>query len=160
MLITMGCGILWLRAMGSDSDDELTYTLAACAMIVAGTLALENIARHRPIRLLRVLGEASYSMYLFHPLFQRAALIVVLLGFEGTIQGWFATIIHSLIAMGSGLLCGPLVYVAIERPLLRWSRGLTRRSAVLETPVAGNQSPPGSQHQPLYASSRSTARAP
>ncbi len=83
-------------------------------MLVAGLTSLEASGGLREIRPLRALGDASYSLYLLHPLIIGA--IAVLLG---TWRLWL------FLPLALGLSCGLawLCWIGFERPLTHWLKG-------------------------------------
>lgn len=89
------------------------------ALIMVGAVAAERSFKIPEIRGLRLLGDASYSIYLTHALslfvFRRLFLRLPL---EGVLQfALFATL-----AATASLLVGFLVYFWVERPMTRWLR--------------------------------------
>ena len=84
------------------------------ALIVGGALMLEHAGRVRTWPLVRLLGDASYSLYLTH------AWVLSLMGqawtrlhLDGRPGGWAGYVAASL--LGS-ILCGLLTYWLVERP--------------------------------------------
>jgi exopolysaccharide production protein ExoZ len=98
---------------------HLTMSAAALA-IVAGALALEATGRLSPYRGLYYLGDASYSVYLFHLFAVGAGWAVVhKLAPQQTLPVYLAAaLIISALALASGLVAHHL----LERPLLKMSR--------------------------------------
>lgn len=89
------------------------------ALIMVGAVAAERSFKIPEVRWLRLLGDASYSIYLTHALtlfvFRRLFLRLPL---EGVLQfALFATL-----AATAALLVGFLVYLKVERPMTRWLR--------------------------------------
>jgi len=87
---------------------------AAATALVAGTLALEPAAEPRGLGWLRRLGDASYSIYLLHPL-----VVGVVRRFIGSESPFTATALSVLLASAIALPC----YALFERPAERWLRG-------------------------------------
>jgi len=107
----------------ADTDARWWVIAAASACLVAGSLSFEAFARRHPLPWLQLAGDASYSMYLVHPLFQRAAYLALLLvlGIEGPIK----LAIYSMVTFAVGILGGIATYYVIERPILNLRK--TRR---------------------------------
>lgn len=85
-------------------------------LIVYGVLALETSGRAIMPALLQYLGDASYSIYLWHA--------VVFVGVAAAFHdfGWIGVINRSLLAVSMGaiaLAVGLLSYHVVEKPLLR-----------------------------------------
>lgn len=87
-------------------------------IIVTGVVLAENLFRGKAFAPLMLLGNASYSIYLFH-----SFALELLTGHidSGSITANRAILL--ILAIGFGYLC----YVTIERPLLTVSRKLVRR---------------------------------
>lgn len=102
----------------------------ASAGLVAGSLSFERLARRRPSRVLLLAGNASYSIYLAHPLFQRAGYLAVLFVLGG-IEGLPRLTVYFVVVLAVGIFGGIATYYLIEKPLL----GLrVRRRAALALP--------------------------
>ncbi|WGS04155.1 acyltransferase [Bradyrhizobium sp. ISRA437] len=89
------------------------------ALIMVGAVAAERSFKMRDMGWLRLLGDASYSIYLTHALtlfvFRRLFLRLPL---EGPLQ--FAS--FAILAATVSLLVGFVVYFKVERPMTRWLR--------------------------------------
>ncbi|MGI8841184.1 MAG: acyltransferase family protein [Caulobacteraceae bacterium] len=90
---------------------------APAAAIVAGALCLEARGAVPASRPLKVLGDASYAIYLAH--LPATALIAHTLGYAHTAVFIPAALAASIAA---GLAC----HVWLEKPLLKWMRGIGR----------------------------------
>ncbi|KWV58529.1 hypothetical protein AS156_33595 [Bradyrhizobium macuxiense] len=89
------------------------------ALIMLGAVAAERSFRIRDIGWLRLLGDASYSIYLTHALTLFVVRRLFLrLPLEGMVQ--FAS--FAVLAATISLLVGFAVYFKVERPLTRWLR--------------------------------------
>jgi exopolysaccharide production protein ExoZ len=92
-------------------------------LIVAGAVGLEQVRPLRELRVWRLLGDASYAIYLTHPItlyfvgsyWSRAAV-------TGLPQ--FALVVSSSLAASA--LVGVIVHVVLEKPLLGWLHTATR----------------------------------
>jgi exopolysaccharide production protein ExoZ len=96
-----------------------------CALIVICALALEQAGGfRRPFRMLRFLGDASYSIYLWHTFVVVAATIG---GRWTSVAGWPLL----LITMAGSVAAGVASYVLLERPLLDALRRKRHPQAIL-----------------------------
>ncbi|PTM97158.1 acyltransferase family protein [Mycoplana dimorpha] len=90
--------------------------------LVLGVLSLEAKARLRLLPPLAFLGDASYSIYLWHT-FAVSVVAKFAARFELAAPAAFA------LACVLGILAGVAAYVLVERPLLTASRGRRNRAA-------------------------------
>jgi exopolysaccharide production protein ExoZ len=83
-------------------------------LLVAGLTSLEDTRALPEIRPLRALGDASYSLYLLHPLIIGAVAVTL-----GTWRLWL------FLPLALGLSCGLawLSWRGFERPLTHWLKG-------------------------------------
>jgi peptidoglycan/LPS O-acetylase OafA/YrhL len=115
---TRGGGIGWVYAVSGLSP----------ALVVAGALCLEPSIQRAPNSLLRLVGDASYSIYLSHLFFIRAAeMLWRRLGMLGS--GGLADATFVIVGVGFAVLGGVVVHLVIERPMLSGLRKLAGRSA-------------------------------
>jgi peptidoglycan/LPS O-acetylase OafA/YrhL len=96
----------WLRAVGVGP---------ACALIVYGAIGLEERHAVSASRTWQTLGDASYSIYLWH---------VLILAMIGRVVAHFTPVgvLHLPILLAAGVITVAIataLYFAIERPLLR-----------------------------------------
>jgi len=97
---------------------HLTMSAAAIA-IVGGALALETGRRMKPVAALHYLGDASYSIYLFHLFVVGAGWAIAhKLWPDSTAEYVAAAIVTSAAALAGGLLA----HQFIERPLLKMQK--------------------------------------
>jgi peptidoglycan/LPS O-acetylase OafA/YrhL len=118
-IVLMAVGVVIAPSIDStnlDSWYRLIVIGPAAALIVLGAIGLERQRRLIAPRLMQYLGDASYSIYLWHTLLLVAAgrALAWLLPGNGP---WHAVL---LIAVPLGVLAATVVlYELIERPLLR-----------------------------------------
>ena len=90
-------------------------------MIVASALTFEIDGLACRARLPLLIGAASYALYLFHPIFLQAAV---------KLASALASVLNStgasLAAISAAVVGAILVYIAVDRPLLRFSKRLMR----------------------------------
>lgn len=102
--------------------DEWTCGPLACALVY-GTAALETRGRVPRLKLPAVLGDASYSIYLWHTF---AISVVAKAGMMLGLASWLVLLASFVIGTLVGL-CG---YYLIERPLLRGAGGMLKSRRV------------------------------
>jgi exopolysaccharide production protein ExoZ len=110
------------------------------AVIVAGALMLEPIARLRTSRIALLLGDASYSIYLAHPFAQRVWLLAVGL----LVPDLGAPVVAALYVSSAlliGVLGGVASYLLLERPLLAAGHRLIGRSSLSRRTMAMESRP-------------------
>lgn len=105
-----------------------------CAAILFGCVLLESGSRTRIKQFLLFIGDASYSIYLVHPL-------VIGLLMKRAKLGTFITDKHLIFALlaSCSIAAGCLAYACVEKPLLKWlySRSPWNKRALVEsTPPA------------------------
>jgi exopolysaccharide production protein ExoZ len=129
LLAPMGLTLLCLSDMAG--------TLAPAArglggvMAVAGALSFEASGRVASHPLLRWLGDASYSIYLVHTIFLQA----LRLGIRHLpLHGWMQFLPFLFVAIVGSAVAGRLVYLAVERPLVRLAG--SRRRTIAAPPLA------------------------
>jgi peptidoglycan/LPS O-acetylase OafA/YrhL len=94
------------------------------AAIIFGALYLEPYVGHRIPRWLLLLGDASYVLYIFHPLF--APLIPTIFQKVGIRNFTFTVLTSMLFALAIGVL----IHLYIERPVTRKLTQVFRRHLV------------------------------
>lgn len=99
-------------------------------MLVAGALALEARGALPRSRALKSLGDASYSLYLVHPIVIAVMAKVVQ---KLPVNGWPQFIVMIVLCMLASTAAGLVVHVGVEKPLLR----ALRRGGRQPVPVAG-----------------------
>lgn len=121
-------GLAWLRPESRLAADIVTGAAFLPLLALATHAAPERASR---IGLL--LGDASFSIYLFHP----AALSATLTGLAALAPGTPPAVAIALTAL-AGIGFGLAAYFAVERPLLAWLRGMAarRRGAAAAVPRA------------------------
>lgn len=91
-------------------------------LIVAGALVLERAGRAVTARPVLLLGAVSYALYLFHQLILQAG--------EKLLQHSSMNLpapLEALLLAAAAILVAISIHLAIEKPVLRWGRGLARR---------------------------------
>jgi exopolysaccharide production protein ExoZ len=114
-------GIAGLLAGGSSADLPRAIGYGGPALlIVAGAIFYERDGRmHRPSTLPKVLGDASYSIYLSHgAVLSALGQIWVKLEFPTAVQ-IDIRLIFLTCAIAASTICGAVVHRFVERPLLK-----------------------------------------
>jgi exopolysaccharide production protein ExoZ len=132
-LIASGVALIAL-SLGLSGHAEIAATGTGCALLVAGALAFEAAARARPLRLFKLIGDASYSMYLIHPFFQRAAFTALLPLLRGVPQTPVELAVYAVVVFAAGIVGGIVTYYLVERPITRWLK--PKRQSVRLAPIA------------------------
>jgi exopolysaccharide production protein ExoZ len=113
-LVLLVGGLISLLTIGliaANLDRFLSWGIPA-ALIVAGVVFAERARPWKPLRLPRFLGDASYSIYLWHALVTVVVTGVVLrLGVPAVLQ---PTVIVTF-----GLVLSAILYLVVEKPLVR-----------------------------------------
>jgi exopolysaccharide production protein ExoZ len=98
--------------------------------IVFSLLRLESHGRLPTIPALHFLGDASYSLYLFH-VFAVSAVWAFASKFFAPLS-WASYLFFTVATIMAGLLIGILAYWYLERPILNWTRRRRRLVPVRE----------------------------
>lgn len=131
LLAVLGSASLAAMAHDSAWPRGLYYGPLAAVVVFAGVTLWQG----RRIALLRALGDASYSIYLFHiSTFHLTARICHALGLAQRTPSTIATVIalHVVVAAAGGVL----MHRAVERPLIALVRRLFRRTPAGATPAS------------------------
>lgn len=116
--LMFGAGLAWFAVMAvTRAEWDLWRPLfwgAPAFLMVAGLTAVEAEGGLVDIPPLRMMGDASYSLYLLHPLIIGALAVTV-----GTWNAW----LFVPLALALSCLGGWLSWVLFERPVTRWLRG-------------------------------------
>lgn len=102
--------------LGSGTASRFALVVA----LVSAVLALEPWLEGRIPRVVLFFGNASYTLYLFHPMI--APIVPVGLGFFGVHNGWLSV----LGSIAAALFASALIYRCVEQPLTQKLRGVSR----------------------------------
>jgi exopolysaccharide production protein ExoZ len=108
-----------------DGDRAITWGIPAVCLI-AGLVGLELRGRMRESRPLALLGDASYSIYLFH---------LIPIGISEFWLPQLPALASVSLLMVSGVTFGVMVHLTVERPLLRVLQPLPVGFRRLRAPV-------------------------
>lgn len=115
MLIVIGfIGCVTLQSAFPDILKILTRGIPALTL-VAGVVMFEPYLSNHRLRSWLVLGEASYVLYLFHPIIAPA--VPVAFAIVGLSLGWLSILLSIIIAIA----VTTVLYLLIDRPMLRMS---------------------------------------
>ena len=139
LLALLGVGIFIATGLEEDyvellSDNTRNFLFGAgSAMALTGLVELERQGRLRIAGWLRLMGDASYSIYLTHfMLLSLLAKIFIKLGAREMLPDLLCYALLPLLAT----LAGIAVHLYIERPLLRWLGRATKNWGVPPAPAA------------------------
>ena len=107
-----------------------------CAALFAG-LVLTRDPTASPHRLLHFLGDASYALYLVHPMviiLLRSTFPGLVTAFSGDIR--LATYVQLILIAVVTVISAALVHVALEKPILRLGKSLRSRVGASHDPNA------------------------
>lgn len=110
-----------LFGIGCTKAAPLAWYAAGAVLLVAAALAWEETLRSSPNRVLNLLGDASYSIYLFHPFAQRAVFIAL----GSSIASSGKAFGYSALALAAGVAGGVLAYLLVEVRVLALARRLS-----------------------------------
>ncbi len=126
-LVTLGALAIVATIFLPPQDRLIGYGIPA-ALIVAGSILGTPIPSTRVVRALVLVGDASYALYLTHPLMTRlcATSLRRAVGLE---QGWQQAL-YFLAALATSIALALVIYLVVERPITTWLQRLwTRRGA-------------------------------
>lgn len=122
-LIVLGVVGFLLLNSGSSVNDKYVLAVAASIIVLVFIHAFRGI-HSRPLRLL---GDASYSIYLFHPAaFQLTRWFIGYIGLDR--QGFLNILSIVFMQVVTALIVGIVIYYLIEKPMLRGLRSLLERA--------------------------------
>lgn len=113
-------GTAWMIMGGAGTHLRIFDFGIGAFLLVAGVVGLEPLLRRHPVPLMKLLGDASYSIYLTHVL--SLGLFVKLaakFGFAGTM-------LSDLLMIALCAAAGCAVYLLFEKPVGRLMKPLTR----------------------------------
>ncbi len=94
------------------------------ALVLASALVLERADKVRKIEWLRLLGDASYALYIWH-FFAIGAMRAVWP--KDLAAGWGGAIAFIVLVSAVAIAGSVVAYLLIEKPLVRWSGSLLKR---------------------------------
>jgi exopolysaccharide production protein ExoZ len=126
-LVILLSAIFWHTADKSYGVRQFLPWGVPSMMIVLGAVSMEDCGKGRRIfgnRILLVLGNASYSIYLMHEIlfFRFPSLLFDIIG----IQKWAGPDVAALFFLASLVAIGVVIHYLIEKPLTRLVRALTK----------------------------------
>lgn len=116
------------QTVSITEGNRFLYWGVPSALIVAGAIFLERTAGFRQFRLFEVLGDASYSIYLSHAVFQHIMVMAAVKLDHG--HKIPADVVWMFLLLGSTIV-GCLCYRTIEKPLGAWLSDRTRKPTVM-----------------------------
>jgi peptidoglycan/LPS O-acetylase OafA/YrhL len=139
---TLGLAAIWfvgaaiLNYLGvlhgaSDVRQRVLCFGVPCSLGVYGLIGLEAEGHFRAPRFLRLLGDASYSLYLTHV----TVFWLIDPARRGASGGMLAAVAWTLTQTAVATVVGCLCYLAVERPLLRHCRDRFVRKSLTEPAI-------------------------
>ncbi len=113
--VALPVGIGALLIVGNLDAPRLLVWGLPSALILIGCLALEDAKKMPSIALFKLLGDASYSIYLSHAFVLQIGLLV---WWKVPVTGWLQFAIFTPSAVVGCTLIGVLVYRYVEQPML------------------------------------------
>lgn len=141
LVFVLGCGLLLAggAAIDAEAHGRLVLLALPATLIVAGLVAIEQAGRLPSIPVLKAVGDASYPLYMIHPVLLSA--MAQGLKLTGVAPPPWAFVTAALIVT-SGV--GWLAHVALERPLLALFRAPSRAPGAA-APAASAATPENSR---------------
>jgi exopolysaccharide production protein ExoZ len=119
LLLAAGCGLFALASFTPEPVDRLLFWGGPSILLVAGVVALERNGVTLTTPALMFLGNASYSIYLFHTF--AISIVARLLG--DRLGFWPETAVSTI----AGVAAGAIVYLVVEKPLIAFIKDIRRR---------------------------------
>ena len=113
--LALPIGMTALIGFGNLDASRLLVWGLPTLLIFVGTLAIEDAGKLPRLALLKLLGDASYSIYLSHAFVLQIGLFA---WWRVPVHGWLQFLIFTPTAMIGCAFAGVLVYRYIERPML------------------------------------------
>lgn len=113
--LALPVGVVALIGFGNLDAYRLLVWGLPTLLIFVGTLAIEDAKKLPRLPLLKLLGDASYSIYLSHAFVLQIGLFV---WWRVPVHGWLQFLIFTPTAMIGCAFAGVLVYRYIEQPML------------------------------------------
>ena len=129
-LFILPIGVAGLFLLPFDMSLGFFGKIAFCSMIILGAASLGKRTPH--IKLLKLLGDASYSIYLTHTIIPLYFLYKIWPKLP--LEGWLQFIVWVISALLTSSIIGVLVYLYVEKPILNWLRNIWKRAATRRLP--------------------------
>lgn len=113
--VALPIGIVALLLAGNFDAPRLLIWGLPSTLILIGCLALEDAKRMPSIPLFKLLGDASYSIYLSHAFVLQIGLLV---WWKVPLTGWAQFVIFTPAAVVGCTFIGVLIYRYVEQPML------------------------------------------
>ena len=129
VLVAAGFTVLMSVPWGAESLLRPFIWGFPAAAIVAGAVGLEPALGMRTPRWMLELGDASYSIYLTHG-FVLPVIGMLLLRIH--LRGSISSVLAIVLGVAGSIILAEIVYRTVERPLMRYFRGRSRRAVSVE----------------------------
>ena len=129
-------GIIGFVLLNSGTSHNDKYVLAVAASIIA--LVFIHAFRGVHLRPLKLLGDASYSIYLFHPaVFEQVRWFIRSIGLGR--EGYLNIVTIVMLQVVTAIIIGIAIYYVIEKPMLKVLRNLLERARSSRSGVGQSQ---------------------
>lgn len=117
-LLFVGFIVLFALPFLKDKTFVMAGRIVCATMIIAGTVSLGKKTSYN--KLLNIFGDASYSIYLTHTVVSMRWSVQLWKGVP--VDGWLQFIGWVFLTLIISSVVGILVYLYLEKPVLRWLR--------------------------------------
>jgi exopolysaccharide production protein ExoZ len=122
--ILLGLALLILLNQHYNNGLPVLSTGIACFFLSLGFVFLEEQIKRYEVPFFTMIGDASYSLYLFHPfVLSGIALILSRFGLCKGLWAWPFLILLASVSLAGGILC----YLYLEKPMTKKIRTLVRK---------------------------------
>jgi exopolysaccharide production protein ExoZ len=114
--LALPAGIIALLFFGNAEAPRLLIWGLPCSLILIGCLATEDAGKMPDLPIVKLLGDASYSIYLSHMFVLQTGLLV---WWRVPVQGWAQFLIFTPTAVVGCVIVGILIFRHVEQPILQ-----------------------------------------
>ncbi len=123
VVIVIGFAMLFVLPFFNAGELTIVGRIIASSLVITGALLLGGYLPN--FKLLNLLGDASYSIYLTHTAISLG--VASRLWQHVPIEGWTQFVGWVIVALVFSSIVGVLVHLYVEKPALRWLRGKWER---------------------------------
>ncbi|WP_322047795.1 acyltransferase [Paraburkholderia sp. J67] len=129
-LIVIGIAIMTLGSLSASPNQRVVWYGLPYALLFSGLVSLENTVKFVSTsligRAMRIIGDASYSIYLSHP-FVLSTVGIILKRFHMQSATAFSIATMTITSVAAGYVC----YIVVETNLNRLARKITAHPATI-----------------------------
>ena len=126
VLVLIGFLGLFLLPFATEEDLVVAGRIACSTMIIAGAASLGERTPHN--KLLNLLGDASYSIYLTHAIFSLSWSSKI--WHQVPVEGWLQFSGWIILTLAISSVTGIVVHLYFEKPMLKWLRTKWKGKAI------------------------------